>query len=89
MPHRPIYRPVEGGIGLAPGTNLDTGTAPGPPLISNPHASALLFVEGPFLIAVVHHLAAITYGAAGAFTRAPLAFCAEILEPKVDGLVGH
>ncbi len=89
MPHRPIYRSVERGIGLTPRTNLDTSTAPGPALISNPHTSTLLFVDGPFLIAVVNLLIAITYGATGAFPRTLLSFCAEILEPKVYGLIGH
>ena len=87
MSHRPINRPVERGIGLAPGTNFDTGAATGPALVSHPHAGALLFVHRPFFIAVEHLLVAVTDGATGAFTRALLAFRAEILEPEVDGFV--
>jgi hypothetical protein len=87
MSHGPAHRSVEGCIRLTPGTDLDAGATAGATLIAYPHARTLFYVEGPFFVAVVHHLITITYGATGALSGALLTLGTEILETEIDGHV--
>lgn len=87
--HGPVDRAVEGGIGLAPWTCLDTGPTAGAMLVAHSHGGAFLDVIGPLLIVVVHDLFTMADGSGRALACAFLTLVTEILEAEIDRFVRY